>query len=132
VVYFAKETAKMNLAFVEIQEHDLKLVKEIYDYYILHSTATFHTRKLTIRQLKASIPVGHPRYRSFLMVYNGEICGFSYLAQYKKRQAYNRTAEITVYLKPAYYGKGIGMETIKKLESVARDAGIGVLIGTIS
>ncbi len=51
---------------------------------------------------------GHPKYRSFLISESNIPCGFVYLSQFRKREAYDRTAEITVYLKPEYAGKGIG------------------------
>ena len=122
----------MNIELVDIQDKDLKVVKDIYDYYILNSTATFHTEKISIRELKKMIPTGHPKYKSFLIVHNGITCGYCYISQYKKRQAYDRTAEITIYLKPEFTGKGIGEQTIKRLETVAKENDINVLIGVIS
>lgn len=123
---------EMNVRLINLEEAHFPIVKDIYDYYIVHSTATFHTEKITISELKESILVGHPRYKSFLIDYQGEISGYCYISQYKKRQAYDRTAEVTIYLKPEYAGKGIGKETIKRLENVARDSGICVLMGIIS
>jgi L-amino acid N-acyltransferase YncA len=121
----------MNLKLIDLKESDFKLIKTIYDYYILNTTATFHTRLISIRELKSVILTGHPKYKSFLIDYEGETSGFCYISQYKKRQAYDRTAEITIYLKPEYAGKGIGKETMILLEKVARNNGISVLIGII-
>jgi phosphinothricin acetyltransferase len=98
----------MNLKLIDLKESDFNLVKEIYDYYILNSTATFHKDLISIEELKSVILISHPKYKSFLIDYEGETCGYCYISQYKNRQAYDRTAEITIYLKPAYSGKGIG------------------------
>ncbi len=122
----------MDIQLIDLKESDFNLVKEIYDYYILNSTATFHTDLISIEELKKVILTTHPKYRSFLIDYEGEICGYCYVSQYKSRQAYDRTAEITIYLKPAYSGKGIGKETMKLLEALARKSGISVLIGIIT
>lgn len=122
----------MNLKLIPLKEKDFKIIKEIYDYYILNSTATFHTDLISIEELKSVILIGHPKYKSFLIDFEGETCGYCYISQYKKRQAYDRTAEITIYLKPEYSGKGIGKETMKLLESVARNSKISVLIGIIT
>ena len=122
----------MKQEFNDLQEEDLDIVKEIYDYYILNSTYTFHTEPLSVQQLKEIIPTGHPRYKSFLIKYDGSIAGYCYISQYKKKQAYYRTAEITIYLKPEYNGKGIGRQTVKMLEKVAGDVGIFVLIAIMS
>ena len=122
----------MNIKLVDLQERDFHVVKEIYDYYILNSTATFHTDLISIEELKSVILTGHPKYRSFQIDYEGDTCGYCYISQYKKRQAYDRTAEVTIYLKPEYSGKGIGRETLNRLEKIAKRNGICVLIGLIS
>lgn len=122
----------MRLEFVELTETDLELVKEIYDYYIKNSTATYYTEKISIDELKEFIPVHHKKYKSFMIINDNEPCGFCYLSQYKKRQAYDRTAELSLYLKPEYTGKGIGKVVLAYLEKVAKNSGISVLIGIIS
>jgi L-amino acid N-acyltransferase YncA len=124
--------AKINIELIELQEKDFPLVKEIYDHYILNSIATFHTGLISIEELKKVIWIDHPKYKSYLIAYNGEISGYCYISQYKNRQAYDRTAEITIYIRPDHTGKGIGKETISMLESVARNNGISVLIGIIT
>jgi len=122
----------MNLEFKKLQERDLQVVKEIYDGYILHSTATFHKECVTIGELRETIPIAHAKYKSFLILADGQICGFCYTSAFKKRQAYDRTAEVTLYLKSDFFGRGIGTSTVKRLEEAARSNGIKVLIGIIS
>ncbi len=120
------------IEFIPVTENDLQTIKEIYDYYILNSTATFHTEKITIDELKELIYIDHPRYPSFLIKESDGILGYCLLSRYKKRQAYDRTAELSIYLKPKWTGKGIGKIAVNFLEGVARNAGIHVLIGTLS
>jgi len=122
----------MKIHFVDLTESDFKLIKDIYDYYIENSTATYYTEKIPIKELKEFIPIRHKKYKSFLIMIDNECCGFCYLSQYKKRPAYDRTAEISVYLRPEYTGRGIGKEVLKHLEKVAKKNGISVLIGIIS
>lgn len=122
----------MNIQLIDLEAKDFTVIKEIYDYYIIHSTATFHTQEITIGELKESMMVAHPKYKSFLIYYGGEVAGYCYFCPYKKRQAYDRTAEVTIYLKPEYAGKGIGKEVLKRLETVARECGLYVLLGIIS
>lgn len=122
----------MNVELIDLKDEDYKIIKELYDYYILNSTATFHTDRISLQDLKETVLVGHPKYKSFLINYKGETCGYCYISQYKKRQAYDRTAEITIYLKPEFFGKGIGKQALEKLEIIAKNNGISVLIGVIS
>ncbi len=87
---------------------------------------------ISIEELRRVILIDHPKYKSFLIKYKGETYGYCYISQYKKRQAYDRTAEITIYLKPEYSRKGIGKETLGLLEMVAKNNEISVLIGVIT
>ena len=122
----------MKIEFIDLNEPDFEVIKEIYDYYIENSTATYYTEKITIEELKEFIPFQNKKYRSFLIKAENECYGFCYITQYKKRQAYDRTAEISLYLKTAYTGKGIGNTVLPFLENVAKEIGISVLIGIIS
>ena len=118
--------------FSPLKEEDFKIVREIYNYYVLHSTATFHTEELSIPHLKKHILINHPKYPAFLIKNGQTPCGFCYISRYKQRPAYDRTAEVTIYLKPEYTGKGIGSLALEKLEQTARRNKISVLIGVIS
>jgi phosphinothricin acetyltransferase len=122
----------MKVDFAEITEPDFEIIKEIYDYYIENTTATYYTEKITIEELKAFIPCQDKKYKSYLIKSENECCGFCYISAYKKRQAYDRTAEISIYLKPGSTGKGIGNIALPFLETEARNNGISVLIGIIS
>jgi phosphinothricin acetyltransferase len=117
---------------IPVQEHDFTVIKDIYNHYVLNTTATFHTSPVTEDYLKSEIKISHPRYGAFIINYKDDAAGYCYLSQYKKRQAYDRTAEITIYLKPQYTGKGIGSLALKRLEETAVMNGICVLIAVVS
>ncbi|MCX6287925.1 MAG: GNAT family N-acetyltransferase [Bacteroidetes bacterium] len=122
----------MAILFEEIKERDLSEVKNIYDWYIEHSTATFHTEPIQIDQLKEFIYINHSIYKSYLIYLNKGIVGYCFLTYYNKRQAYNRTAEITVYLKPEFCNQGIGKIALNHLETKAKENGLRNLIGIIA
>jgi len=122
----------MKIGFVKITIEKLQEVKAIYDWYIKNSTATFHTEPITLEELQEFIFIDHPLYKSFLILADGELAGYCFLTYHKKRPAYNRTAEITIYLKPNFAGKGIGEAALQYLENVAREVGLKNLVGVIT
>ncbi|MGS2761225.1 N-acetyltransferase family protein [Sinomicrobium sp. M5D2P9] len=122
----------MSIAFEELQEEHLPEVKKIYDWYIANSTATFHTEPVEIEELREFIYLGHSRYTSCLIRVNNEIAGYCFLTPYKKRQAYDRSAEITIYLKPEMGKKGIGKAALEYLEKRAINNGVKNLLGIIT
>lgn len=109
----------------------LEQILAIYNYYILNSTATFHIRPLTLDEMKEIVFFDHPRYRTVAVFAGGNLCGYGLLAPYHKREAYDGTAEITLYLKPEATGRGLGSLTIQYLEDIARKVGIHTLIAVI-
>lgn len=121
------------LRFVEIEEEHLPLVLEVYSYYVQNTCNTFHaSAEVTLEELKTFIPFKHSRYKGYLF-YEGEaLAGYGYFSYYKKRAAYDRTAEVSVYLKQGYTGHGNGNEALQFLENRARQSGIKVMIATIS
>ncbi|MGJ7031324.1 GNAT family N-acetyltransferase [Niabella hirudinis] len=120
------------ITLTELKEADLRFVKQIYDWYVLNSTATFHTEPVTITELREFIYIGHPRFRSWLILDGAQPVGYCYLTNYKKRQAYDKTAELTIYLQHDCYAKGIGQAALKQLEIHAREAGFKNLLAIIS
>jgi L-amino acid N-acyltransferase YncA len=120
------------LQFNELQESDFPFVEEVYNHYVKHSTSTFHTEPLTINELMDIIYVNHPRYKSYLIKYEGIEAGYCYLSPFKKRPAYDRSAEVTIYLKKEFIHRGIGQNSLGYLESVARKAGFKNLIATVA
>lgn len=122
----------MNIIFQDLKVADFELVKNIYDWYIHNSTATFHTEPITVAQLSEFIFVGHELYPAYLIFAGGNVAGYCYLTAYRNRQAYLRTAEITVYLKKDFTGKGVGEKALVHLEQQARVKGLKNLIATIA
>ena len=122
----------MEISFEKATLNDLVAIKEIYDYYITETTATFHTDPISFEELREIIPFYDKQYPSFIIKAENKIAGYCYLAPFKKRQAYNRSAEATLYLKPQYCGKGIGFKAVTFMEKAAKKLGIKVLLGTIT
>jgi phosphinothricin acetyltransferase len=122
----------MSPELIELQYEDYDLVKEIYDFYVINSTATFRTEKISLSELKETVLIGHPKYKSYLIKWNGSIAGFCYFSQYRKKQAYDRTAEVTIYLKPEFSGKGMGKKALDQLKTIALKNGIKVLVAIIT
>lgn len=57
----------MDITLRTLTENDLPFVKDIYDYYTLHTTVVYFVHCASIDELKNYIPVGDPVYRSFII-----------------------------------------------------------------
>ncbi len=122
----------MKISLQQTTDEDINEICNIYNHYIQNSTATFHTEHVNPEQIKKIIPFQHQKYKCFTIKYMDDICGYIYLGCYKPRQAYDRTAEVTIYLKPEFAGKGIGKFSLLEMEKLAPDLGISVILGIIT
>jgi phosphinothricin acetyltransferase len=120
--------------FREANPDDLSFVLDLYNYYILNTTAIFDYEKITIGELQARLSYANKRYRTFMVcdTTDKNIIGFCFLTQFRKKTAYDRTAEMGIYLAPENTGKKIGKSIIKFLEGYAKENQIEVIIATIS
>ncbi|MNW43588.1 Phosphinothricin N-acetyltransferase [compost metagenome] len=118
-------------AFEEINDAHLEAVRNIYNYYVLNTTISFHTEPLNHDQIMESVIHKNKRYKSFVIKENVEIIGYILITQYKNKQAYDICAEVTIYLAPDYLGKGIGGIALSFIEQVAKEQGFHTLIATI-
>ena len=120
-----------DIRFEEIKEKDIQEVLDIYTHYVLNSTATFHSEPLSVDEMRNLVVFDNDKYKAFLIKEDGNTCGYVINTQFKKRQAYDRTAEVTIYLKPEYIGKGIGSTALRFIEDFAKTKDIHVLVATI-
>jgi len=125
------DTNLCNVVFDEIKEEHLTEVMEIYTYYILYTNATFHAHVLSREEMRQLVFFRDSRYKAFIIKHDDAICGYVILAQHKNREAYDGTAEVTIYLRPDYTGKGIGSKAVKFIENIAKQQKLHVLIATI-
>jgi phosphinothricin acetyltransferase len=122
----------ISVKFEELREEHLKDVLDIYNWYVLNTTATWHYHTLDAEEMRGLVFSADDRYGTSVIKDGDTVCGYVSVRQYKTREAYGDTAEIGIYLKPDYCGKGIGAAAVEHIETFAREKGIHVLIASIS
>jgi len=122
----------VNITFKPITKKNIPIALDIYNWYVLNSTATFHLETVLQKELERMVSLGHHKYQSFVILFDGEICGFCYLSQFRYKEAYDKSAEITLYLKQGFTGKGVGRRTLLFLEEIAKENNINNLVAVIT
>ena len=115
----------------KLNEVRLDEVRQIYNYYVLNTTATFHARELSQQEMRELVFFADPRYQTFVILLGTDCCGYVFITRHKNREAYDGTGEISVYLKPGCEGKGLAKLALEQIEQHARQHGFHVLIATI-
>lgn len=121
----------MNIEFTKMNKEFGAKSLELYNNYILTSTATFSVEKLTQDEMDHLLFSGLLRFPSYAILYEGVYAGYVMLNRYKPREAYDQTAEVTVYLNGDFHGNGIGKRAITFIEGIAKEFDFRALLGVI-
>lgn len=116
----------------KVTPQDAEKIADIYNGYVLHSTATFETEPLQAEEMLRRIVEISDVYPYFVYEADDEIAGYCYAHAWKERAAYKYTLESTVYLSPEYIGRGIGRQLMKRLIEECRSGGYRALIACIT
>lgn len=117
----------------KVQTRDIPAITNIYNTYITNTCITFETEPVTEKEMERRMKTFIGNHYPYLVYEeNGEIVGYCYAHAWKEKQAYNHTAETTIYLHPGHTGKGIGSLLMKELIGICRSAGLHALIACIT
>ena len=136
-----------NLEFVEMEVKFLPDILSIYTYYVENTTVTFQITPNDLDEMKKIVIPSNPRFKSYAIFYdqydqpehhlqNGQmtlsqICGYVLLNPYRPREAFQDSAEVTIYLKQDVTGKGIGSAALQFIETIARQNHFHTLVSLI-
>lgn len=104
---------------------------EIYQWYVRNSTATFQISDISERDMENLLFSNDPRYGSWALLQDGRLLGYCILSQFKPREAFSRTAELTIYLSRASAGRGFGKLMLNHLETKAKERNMHSLIALV-
>lgn len=120
------------ISFEEMKEEYLGAVLDIYNYYIMNTTVTFHLQPLNKDEMREIVFFEDKKYKAYMIKSDGMLCGYAVLGKHAERPAYDITAEVAVYLRHDFTGKGTGRLAVQYIEDIARqNKGIHSLIATI-
>ena len=110
---------------------DLKIINDIYNHYVLHSTCTYQEQPEPLKKRQGWFTHHGPKHPITVAVENKKVVGWGSLSAYHARSAYRRTVENSVYLHHEHHGRGIGSLLLEDLIVRARKAGHRVIIAAI-
>lgn len=125
------EVLASGLQFTEITDLHLAGVLEIYNYYVLNTTVSFHTEPQTLEQMRQAVLNGDPHFKSYVILQDDELLGYVLIAKHKNKEAYDTSGEISIYLKPGSGGQGLGGQALSFIEERAAELGFHVLVATV-
>lgn len=101
-------------------EHDLSAIKDIYNYAVLNTTATYDINPRDDKYFADMLSEHTGKYLLAVYEDNGDIIGYVALSQFSRRDAYDITAELSVYVKADCQNKHIGTQLMEYALSYAQ------------
>lgn len=97
-------------------EEDVPALLEIHNYYIAHTAVNFDVEPVSREDFTRRLRRTQEQYPFLLAEQDGVIAGYACAGPFVGRAAYAQSAETTIYLHPAYLGRGIGRALYTALE----------------
>lgn len=116
----------------KIQIEDAAAICEIYNYYILNSSATFEEDIVTEVQMKERIQKLTLHFPWTVFVEEEKVIAYAYATAWRARAAYRNTVESSIYLHPNARKKGIGTQLYGNLLSILKKRKLHTVIGGVT
>lgn len=112
----------MTIRWAELK--DLERMVEIFNYEIVNGTSSFSIHPKTVEERKSWFEE-HDRLWHPLIVAEeeGTVIGYACLSTYRSYDAYDTSAELSVYVDRNYRGRRVGHALMERLLEVARENG---------
>ncbi len=112
-------------------KNDLLSITEIYNDAVLNTTATFDTKPKSIAEQEKWFDRHTGKYTVIVAIDNNIVVGWASLSPWSNRAAYCNTADIAVYIKEGFRGKGIGNKLVGELLKKGPEIGLHTAIAKI-
>ena len=90
-------------------------IQAIYAPFVQETSVSFETVPPSAEAMAARISSNLARHGYFVAQSDAGILGFAYASPYRPRPAYDRTAEVSVYLAPQAQGRGLAQALYRAL-----------------
>ena len=96
-------------------EQDLEQLNDLYNHYVRTSACTFDIEEISMDARREWFKGFAGRYKLFVAVEDGRFLGYSHSKQFRPKQAYDPSVEVTVYVADGTHGQGIGTKLYEAL-----------------
>lgn len=116
-----------------VRLEDAPRIAEIYNYYVTDTVITFEEKIVSadeyVGRIESVLSKGLPW---IVAEVDGEIVGYAYATEWRKRVAYRFTVESAVYLDHEKLGKGVGSALYEALFKELKTRGFKTVMGLVA
>jgi len=119
-----------NVSFRNISNEDVTFLMDLYNFYVKTTTVLFDYELVDSSFISAKYINNKFGFYYLISIGNKKI-GFCGLSQFREKEAYKNSYDVSIYVLPEYTGKGIGFKSLIFLEDIAKTNKINNLFATI-
>ena len=132
-----QEKGFMNISQTEIQIRpailsDVPAITEIYNEAVLNGVATFDTEIKSLEDRSKWFQLRAENNPIIVAIVSDDVVGWASLNAWSERAAYNKTAEVSIYIHKNFRAKGIGSLLFKSLLKTAEEVNLHYLLSRIT
>ena len=117
-------------ALREARVEDAPAITEIYNHFVLTSIVTFDLEPKSVEAMREGLRTATLPW--LVCTQDDRLVAYSYASSWKSRCAYSRTVESTLYVRPEFARRGIGIRLYRELLARLEQAGVHTVLGGIS
>jgi phosphinothricin acetyltransferase len=122
----------INVTIRPCEEDYVASITEIYAYHVLRRLASFEVEQPSERDMRQRrLDVVGRGFPYLVAEYAGDVVGYACASPYRLRPAYRYTAENSVYLHPAWLGRGIGGQLMSALLAEREARGLRQIVAVV-
>ncbi|CAN5183694.1 GNAT family N-acetyltransferase [soil metagenome] len=127
-----KPDSAISVSIRPAEAQDIPVIREIYNYFVTRSTATFADQEETLDQRKAWFDNHVSNNLPVLVAQSdGRVIGWASLSFYHQRSAYRQSVELSFYIDHEYLSRGIGKQLTERLIHSARENGYHCILSLV-
>ena len=108
------------IAFRIARSSDAAEILQIYASYVEQTAITLDTVVPSIAEFQTKITNTLERYPFIVAVQDNQIIGYAYTSAFNKRQAYDWSVELSIYLRQDVRHQGLGSRFYSLLEDISK------------
>jgi phosphinothricin acetyltransferase len=110
---------------------DLSRITDIYNWAVENTTASFDINSQTLEQRTEWFAKHDEKYPLIVYEFEGKVVGYAGLSEFRSKEGYKNTCELSVYIDPEYHNKGIGKKLMEQIINLGKEIGFHVIISGI-
>ncbi|MFT5185728.1 MAG: L-amino acid N-acyltransferase YncA [Flavobacteriales bacterium] len=115
-----------------VREEDARAIWEIYTPFIREGAITFDVEVYPVSEFVKRIRAHTPEHAWMVAVIDEKVVGYANATEHRKKQAYNTTKEVSIYVREEARGHGVARLLFGRLFQELKEQGVNNLLAGIT